>query len=100
MNDVSHGFHVFRDGDQWCAVGPHFIDLMKSDAGFGDTVEDAVSALCKSFALDPWWRNKSLPTVDLFQVDFDTERRKRECARFEKCEEGVAECYCLSPARR
>ena len=35
--DVSHGFHVFRDGDAWCAVGPHFIDLMKSTAGFGNT---------------------------------------------------------------
>jgi len=64
----AHGFHLFRDGSAWCAVGPHFIDLMKSKAGFGDTREDAVADLCTQLTMDPWWRNKALPTLDKFTV--------------------------------
>lgn len=32
---------VFKDGNQWCAVMPDFIDLQESPAGFGDTPEKA-----------------------------------------------------------
>lgn len=78
MPDVAHGFHVFRDGNQWCAVGPHFLDLMKDPAGFGDTVEDAVQELRQQLSRNPWWRDKALPTVGDFKIDFDVERRKRE----------------------
>jgi hypothetical protein len=68
MLDVAHGFHVYRDGNAWCAVGPHFIDLMKSDAGFGDTPEAAVDDLRGALAKQEWWRNKVLPTFDKFTV--------------------------------
>ncbi len=46
LPDVSRGFHVFRDGDSWCAVGPTFRDLQQDRAGFGDTAE---------LAVDAWW---------------------------------------------
>ena len=35
----------FRDGDQWCAVGPGFVNLQESPAGFGDTPIQARRAL-------------------------------------------------------
>lgn len=66
--DVSHGFHVFRDGSAWCAVGPHFIGLMKSDAGFGDTPQKAVENLRIQVAGKPWWRDKVFPNFDEFTV--------------------------------
>jgi hypothetical protein len=31
------GFHIFKDGNSWCAVGPTFVDLQESIAGFGST---------------------------------------------------------------
>jgi hypothetical protein len=31
------GFHIFRDGNSWCAVGPNFLNLQESVAGFGST---------------------------------------------------------------
>lgn len=43
--DISHGLHLFRDGDAWAAVGPEFADLQRSPAGFGDTQAAAVKAL-------------------------------------------------------
>lgn len=66
--DVSHGFHVFRDGNMWCAVGPHFIDLMASTAAFGETPEKAVEALHVEWRKESWWRDKPLPTFDRFTV--------------------------------
>lgn len=46
--DVAHGFHLFMDGNAWCAVGPHFRDLMQDRAGFGDTQQAAYEA---------WWKD-------------------------------------------
>jgi len=66
--NISHGFHIFRDGPAWCAVGPHFIDLMKSDAGFGDTPEEAVAELTSKFANQSWWRNKPMPKFEEFTL--------------------------------
>jgi hypothetical protein len=43
--DISHGFHLLRDGDAWTAVGPDFVDLVRSPAGFGATKEAAVKKL-------------------------------------------------------
>lgn len=68
MSAWSHGFHVFRDGSAWCAVGPHFIDLMKSDAAFGDTPEQAVEGLRAILAKDAFWNNKPRPTFEEFTV--------------------------------
>ena len=31
------GFHIFQDGTSWCAVGPNFVNLQESIAGFGST---------------------------------------------------------------
>lgn len=36
---------IFRDGNQWCAVGPGFKNLQESPAGFGDTPDAALYAL-------------------------------------------------------
>ena len=33
------------DGNQWCATEKDFINLQESDAGFGDTMEDAIEDL-------------------------------------------------------
>lgn len=68
MRDVSHGFHVFRDGSAWCAVGPHFTDLMTSDAGFGDTPQKAVDNLRERVSGQQWWRNKVFPSLDRFTL--------------------------------
>lgn len=34
---VQQAYRVFMDGDQWFAVGPAFVDLQQSPAGFADT---------------------------------------------------------------
>ena len=36
---------LYRDGNQWCAVGLHFRNLAVDRAGFGDTQADAVMNL-------------------------------------------------------
>lgn len=41
------GVETFLDGDSWCAVGPGFINLAESPAGFGHTKLSAISSLCK-----------------------------------------------------
>lgn len=66
--EIAHGFHLFRDGDMWCAVGPHFQDLMQSHSGFGPDHASAVADLHKHFERDPWWHNKPLPGVERFTV--------------------------------
>jgi len=40
---------IYKDGNQWCAVGKDFINLQESEAGFGDTPLDAVNALNTQF---------------------------------------------------
>lgn len=39
------GVQVYMDGDMWCAVGPDFIDLQVSIAGFGKNPSEAVKNL-------------------------------------------------------
>lgn len=41
------GTRVYKDGSAWCAVGPGFINLQESVAGFGDSPAAAVSELRK-----------------------------------------------------
>jgi hypothetical protein len=36
---------AFMDGDKWCVVYLNFINYMESPAGFGDTFEEALTAL-------------------------------------------------------
>jgi hypothetical protein len=44
-DDIADGFHLMKDGNAWCAVGPEFVDLVQSPAGFGETPQAAVKAL-------------------------------------------------------
>lgn len=99
MLDVAHGFHVFRDGSAWCAVGPHFVDLMQSDAGFGNTPNDAIIELHGKFVRQAWWKDKALPMRNEFTIHPGPNGIRKDCDRYEKCEEGVAECHCLDEAR-
>jgi hypothetical protein len=39
------GWHVVRDGNAWCALGPKFEDLVGNLVGWGATPEHAHSAL-------------------------------------------------------
>ena len=39
------GYHVFKDGNSWCAVGAGFVNLQESKAGFGHTPLVALSEL-------------------------------------------------------
>jgi hypothetical protein len=40
--DISRGYHLLKDGDSWVAVGPDFVDLVLSPAGFGANQEEGV----------------------------------------------------------
>lgn len=42
---------VFKDGNQWCAVMPDFINLQESPAGFGNTQLEARSDLHNSILI-------------------------------------------------
>lgn len=68
VGDVSSGFHLFMDGDAWCAVGPQFFDLAISDAGFGATHAEAIADLNSRLKNQRWWRDKSLPEIGQFKV--------------------------------
>jgi hypothetical protein len=63
------GFRVFRDGSQWCAVGPEFKDLMSSPAGFGGTPAEAVAAYQKATAHEARFRNFDCPGIANFTVE-------------------------------
>jgi len=52
------GFRIFRDGNAWCAVEPHFQNLQESRAGFGDTPEEAYLNCVKELEKSNWWRNQ------------------------------------------
>lgn len=53
------GVNLYLDGNQWCATGPGFVDLQESQAGFGDTKLEAMSALCLELGYKPskMWGN-------------------------------------------
>jgi hypothetical protein len=46
-------YKIFRDGDQWCAVAPGFVDIAISPCGFGETPKIALDALLKAIAQCP-----------------------------------------------
>jgi len=43
--DMASGWHLVRDGNAWCALGPEFNDLAVSTVGWGGTPEAARNAL-------------------------------------------------------
>lgn len=65
--DIAHGFHLFRDGDAWAAVGPEFVDLVRSPAGFGLTKEAAVRAL-QAELRKAGWPDYRIPKLGEFKV--------------------------------
>jgi hypothetical protein len=65
--DIGHGFHLFRDGDAWCAAGPEFTDLQRSPAGFGDTQAEAVWALRREMR-KAGYPDRTLPKLGEFTV--------------------------------
>lgn len=65
--DVSKGFHVFRDGADWCAVGPTFESLATSIVGFGNSPARAVHEL-RIAAYKAGERFHKLPIITEFTV--------------------------------
>jgi hypothetical protein len=65
--DISDGFHLLKDGNAWCAVGPDFIDLQQSPAGFGATQAAAVGAL-RIKLRRRGWLYRLLPALEEFEV--------------------------------
>jgi hypothetical protein len=55
--EAAPSYRIFKDGDKWCAVGPDFIDLQKSPAGFADTPGLALEQLMKEFGKE--WAEKN-----------------------------------------
>ena len=45
LHKIQDNVLLSMDGDQWCATRKDFINLQESDAGFGDTMEDAIKDL-------------------------------------------------------
>lgn len=65
--DISHGFHLFKDGDACAAVGPEFVDLQRSPAGFGETPRAAVRALQVELR-KAGWPDHAIPKIGDFKV--------------------------------
>lgn len=62
------GFHIFKDGNSWCAVGPNFVNLQESVAGFGSTPIAAyaqwlVRRACRHGALPPRYKDFTIHLV-------------------------------------
>jgi hypothetical protein len=72
--DIGAGFHLLRDGDAWCAVGPEFLDLQMSPAGFGDTKEEAVKTL-RAELRKVGYPDHSLPRLGEFMIHRNGEPR-------------------------
>jgi hypothetical protein len=67
MGPEADCFHLFRDGSAWAAVGPDFVDLVQSPAGFGPTPEEAVRALRPELRKQGW-PDHSIPRLAAFKV--------------------------------
>jgi len=47
--DLASGWHVVRDGNAWCALGPEFDDPAVSTVGWGSTPEAARDMLAARY---------------------------------------------------
>jgi hypothetical protein len=65
--DINDGYPLLKDGDSWVAVGPDFIDLQRSPAGFGATKEEAVRALQRELR-KAGYPDHAIPRFREFQV--------------------------------
>ena len=64
---IAHGFHLLKDGGVWLAVGPEFVDLVQSPAGFGNTREAAVREL-RAQLRTAGYPAHSLPSLGKFTI--------------------------------
>jgi hypothetical protein len=62
---IAHGFHLLKDGGVWLAVGPEFVDLQQSPAGFGNTPAQAVRELRTQLRI-AGYPDYALPRLDAF----------------------------------
>jgi hypothetical protein len=67
-DDLSHGFHLYRHGTAWCAIGPKFENVHVSVIGFGDTMCDACNEHWKQLSLCREWQSHERPPFYLFKV--------------------------------
>jgi len=71
--DISHGFYLLKDGDAWAAVGPDYIDLVRSPAGFGQTQEQAVRKL-QAELRKAGYPDHAIPKIGEFKVHGEANR--------------------------
>ncbi len=72
LPDISTGWHIFADGNAWCAVGPAYVDLQQSLAGFGYTHAEAYRDLMRVLIMrDPGYLNHR-PRVADFHIHLPT----------------------------
>ena len=74
------GYRIFKDGDQWCAVGHDFIDLQQSPAGFADTPGEAIEQLMKEFGKE--WAAKNGEWVKRARADAATTTLEQASAEY------------------
>ena len=65
--NLAHGFHLLKDGGVWLAVGPEFVNLVRSPAGFGATRKEAVRELRAQLRM-AGYLDHSLPRLGDFTV--------------------------------
>jgi hypothetical protein len=65
------GYFVFRDGEAWCAVGPHFTNYQESLAGCGPTKEEAIAKLVSDPRFQIWLKdvNGGAPKLSDFKEE-------------------------------
>jgi hypothetical protein len=62
------GVKLNRDGNAWCATKSDFINLAESPAGFGNTILETLSELCKALEFSPTKLNWHARFSDLVKV--------------------------------
>jgi len=68
ISAIARGFHLLKgDRGSWCAVGPEFVDLVQSPAGFGETPHKAVRDLRARLRL-AGYPSASLPRLREFKI--------------------------------
>lgn len=72
LPDISRGFHIFANGNVWCAVGPVFVDLQMSHAGFGYTPQEAYDDWWRCNGHDFYWAQYPKPTLEQFTIHHPT----------------------------
>lgn len=68
LPDISSGWHIFADGNMWCAVGPAYEDLQQSPAGFGPTPHLAYKELLRALGREGVLDLVNKPDLSDFQI--------------------------------